>query len=60
VTLLNWTGEPLSRVGLAVHLPFVVRKVESMRSGPVTFRQSQGSVAFSLRLGGADIVTLRP
>jgi Beta-galactosidase trimerisation domain len=59
-TLLNWTGERLTRVSLSARVPFTVQNVESIRRGPLPFRRSQEGVTFALPLGAADIVTLRP
>ena len=60
VTLLNWTGEPQERLAVTVRVPFAVRSVESVKQGKLAFEATRDGVAFSLPLGPADILMLRP
>jgi hypothetical protein len=60
VTLLNWTGEAVERMRLAVRVPFAVRAVESVKQGKLAFERAADGIALSLPLGAADIVMLRP
>ena len=60
VTLLNWTGEPQERLAVTVRVPFAVRSVESVKQGKLAFEATRDGVAFSLPLGAADILMLRP
>jgi hypothetical protein len=60
ITLLNWRGESLNALNVTARVPFKVTRVESVKRGRITFRESRDGVAFSLPLDAADIVTLRP
>jgi hypothetical protein len=60
ITLLNWRGEPVNGLNVTAQVPFKVTRVESVKRGKITFKESKDGVAFSLPLDAADIVTLRP
>ena len=60
ITLLNWRGESVNALNVTARVPFKVTRVESVKRGRITFRESRDGVAFSLPLDAADIVTLRP
>ena len=59
VTLLNWSGEPLSEIQVEVRSDKNIGRVESVRHGRLEFRAADGRIRFSLPLESADIVTLR-
>jgi hypothetical protein len=60
VTLLNWGQRSLRSVTVTVAVPFQVRSVKSSIKGSIPFAQDGNKVRFSLPLGPADIVALRP
>ena len=59
VTLLNWSGEPLSEIQVEVRSDKNIGRVESVRHGKLGFRFADGRIRFSLPLDSADIVTVR-
>ena len=59
VTLLNWSGEPLSEIQVEVRSDKNIGRVESVRHGKLGFRSAGGRIRFSLPLDSVDIVTLR-
>lgn len=60
VTLLNWSGEEQHGVTLTVRVPFAVKSVASVKQGTLTFTRVKNGITFSLPLGAADIIMLRP
>ena len=60
VTLLNWTGQPIEDLQMTVRVPFVVKSIESVRGGKVSFQKTADGVTLSLPLASADILLLRP
>ena len=60
VTLLNWTGGPVQRINVTVRTPFAAKSVESLKQGRLDFNRTPQGTSFSLPLGAADIVLLRP
>jgi hypothetical protein len=60
LTLLNWSGEKLGKASINAHVPFKVQSVTSVKLGRIPFQKTKTGVSFSLPLGGADIVLLRP
>jgi hypothetical protein len=60
LTLLNWTGEKLDQMAVTARVPFEVGSVTSVQQGKLQFQKTRDGVTFSLPLGGADIVEIRP
>jgi Beta-galactosidase trimerisation domain len=60
VTLLNWSGENIDELNVAVRLPFKVKSVESVKRGRLTFQETKDGATITLPLGAVDVVTLRP
>lgn len=60
VTLLNWTGEALTKLDVVVRVPFTARSVTSVRRGTVPFSVQDGAIRLSLPVEAADILMLRP
>jgi hypothetical protein len=60
ITLLNWTGHNLPSVQVTAHTPFRITRVESVRHGMIRMHHQGDNVTFSLPLGAADIVELKP
>jgi hypothetical protein len=60
ITLLNWRGDSLNSLNVTAQVPFKVRRVESVKRGRITFRESRDGITFSLPVDAADIVALRP
>jgi len=60
ITFLNWTGHDLPSVRVTFHAPFRIARAESVTKGRIQFRQQGDRVTFSLPLGAADVVELKP
>lgn len=60
VTLLNWTGAPVSRLHVTIRVPFTVREVSSTTAGKLAFSAVPEGVTVSLPLDSADILLLKP
>lgn len=60
ITLLNWTGAALPAITVNARVPFNVKLVESVTHGAISFQRHGSELSFSLQLGAADIVALRP
>jgi len=60
ITLLNWSGEEQNGLKLTARVPFAVKSIESVKQGKLQFSRTATGVAFTLPLGGADIIMLRP
>jgi len=60
ITLLNWTGEDQERVEFSVRVPFDVKSIRAIKAGELQSDREGRSVTFSLPLGAAEIVMLRP
>ncbi len=61
VTLLNWSGEKIDSLEVAVRVPFKVGSVESVKRGKLDFSVKRGDrAAMTLPLDTADILLLRP
>lgn len=59
VTVLNWTGDAAVTARLVIRVPFAVRRLESVRRGPLPFTRAPGGIACTLPLAAADILLLR-
>ncbi len=59
VTLLNWTGAPITKIGLSLRLPFRARSIESVTRGRLEFEQTADVVTLAVPLGAADILLIR-
>jgi hypothetical protein len=60
VTLLNWSGEPVDKLGLAVKIPWKIASIESVKQGKLSFRYDEsGAVRLALPLDEADILMIR-
>lgn len=58
ITLLNWRGEPISHLNLAIRLPFKPKNVHSVRGQTIKWHEDQGAISVSLSLGGVDILVI--
>lgn len=58
IPLANYTNQPRSKVSLRVNVPKVIARAESAVRGPLTFKQADGAVEFSLPLEENDFVKL--
>jgi hypothetical protein len=56
ITILNWTGKPISDLQLKVHLPFTPQQVRSVRGEKLTWRQDKDGLFVSLPLASVDIL----
>ncbi|HUR44652.1 MAG TPA: beta-galactosidase trimerization domain-containing protein, partial [Candidatus Saccharimonadales bacterium] len=59
ITLLNWTGEKISRMTVTARVPFKPARVESVRKGPIKFHLRGKTATFEIELGAADIVLVK-
>jgi len=60
ITLLNWTGQAIPELVITARVPFDAATVTSVTQGNLMFVLVPGGVQFSLPLGAADVVTVRP
>ncbi len=60
VTLLNWSGQPIEKLSLAVSCLWIVKSVESVKHGNVPFAvEESGGIQVTLPLDGADVLMIR-
>ncbi len=60
VTVLNWRGAPLAKLGLVLRLPFKVGSIESVARGRLGFDRTPGGVAIHMPLKAVDVLLVRP
>ncbi|MGO9062622.1 MAG: beta-galactosidase trimerization domain-containing protein [Candidatus Binataceae bacterium] len=60
VVLLNWRDQPIQRLTVSLHVPFVAREVRSVTRGPIMFQHNGSVITCTLPLDAADVLTIRP